>query len=347
MVFRCLISMFIILLLNINLAIGSKFILGTSQNFHKSYCSVVKAKSSFKEPNKTGWHQPHENLMKSICLVMNQKIKRDQPDKESFLINKLFQKIRTELYVGEVKMINLFGRNNLKLLPQQEKKDDFNDNAYDCLARNKALIKGFLGELEANNLMRYSGYDVLPCRLPSNQGIDHVFIKYARKVVIETIVIMESKYIYPRGRIKLSKSSEGIQQLSSAWLNKQMRALRTSKLHQNTLKILEEHKDKIQLHGYFIFADGKRVWRDYGRFDYHNLTCKSAKKVASCCPFSMSLGSVNQRSTPTKTKRKTRVNPFSRATNPRRLPSQSTRKKLRTANFAHPPKSVNSSKLKF
>jgi hypothetical protein len=175
--------------------------------------------------------------------------------------------------------------------------------------------------------MLYSGYDVLPCRLPSNQGIDHVFIKYARKVVVENIVIMESKYIYSGGRIKLSKSSDGVQQLSNAWLNKQIEVLRTSKQHQKTLKILEENKDKIQLHGYFIFADGKKMWRDYGHFDYNNPTGKTSKRVASCCPFSMSIGSVNKRTNLTKTKRKFRIKSFSRATNLRRLSNQLFTKK--------------------
>jgi len=85
-------------------------------------------------------------------------------------------------------------------------------------ASNRGLsnaAKGEMGEAAARQTMIRAGYQELPARLPANQGMDGVFVKYGADGAVQDIIITESKYS-STGRASLVNTKRKGRQLSSA-----------------------------------------------------------------------------------------------------------------------------------
>ena len=246
------------------------------------------------------------NIVDPIALIKptEQKIVRTSREGQA-LIKKLSDTLQTRFLSDDPEMQHVYRIKHGDSRLERQKLGSQNPKKYvstytidyaklerkkaEILLRSKTAIKGHLGELSTATSRLYAGYVSLPCRLPCNHGIDHIFVKYDNKRKVEDLVVVESKYRRVGGSIKLSITSEGGQQLSNVWLNKQMDRLRDSGLHKPTLEVLENNKSKIQLQAYILSANGRQTWQDYGGYDPQEADKKRAQRVASCCPFRLEL----------------------------------------------------------
>ncbi len=141
-----------------------------------------------------------------------------------------------------------------------------------------AAEKGIAAERVPHVSYRYMDHESLPCRLPSNKGIDSTWIKKTPEGTIKRIVVVESKFATRGGRPRLSKSGVGdkkVQQLSSPWLDKQMDAMKD--IHPETHAILNQYKDKIFFEAHVVDGKGKNTWYNYGQYDPANRSIKAVE----------------------------------------------------------------------
>jgi hypothetical protein len=139
----------------------------------------------------------------------------------------------------------------------------------------KTGVKGNWGEAWAAAALEYKNYAQMPCRLPGNRGMDHVFVKYGPNKIVEEIVVVESKFATGGGAPKLARTEgDKVQQLSNAWLDKQHTKLKEA--HPETWKLIDQNKDKIRFKANVLDDNKVNKWYDYGQFDKSNLKEKTA-----------------------------------------------------------------------
>jgi hypothetical protein len=130
--------------------------------------------------------------------------------------------------------------------------------------------KGILGEDRAVHTMDYLKdykkieYKKLDAKLHSNQGIDHVFVKYDANDVVTDIMVVESKF-QKDGTLKLAKDTKGRYQLSDAWMKKQIKNLKN--VHPEIHKTLMENQDKIRFKANVLDKNGNNKWYDFGKYN--------------------------------------------------------------------------------
>jgi hypothetical protein len=139
----------------------------------------------------------------------------------------------------------------------------------------KTGVKGNWGEAWAAAALEYKNYAQMPCRLPGNRGMDHVFVKYGPNRIVEEIVVVESKFATGGGAPKLARAKDEAQQLSNFWLNKQMNTLDQKGLHPETLSLLKNNQDKIRFKANVLDENKVNRWYDYGKFNGEDLTKKA------------------------------------------------------------------------
>ncbi|QOL19455.1 hypothetical protein [Candidatus Bodocaedibacter vickermanii] len=142
--------------------------------------------------------------------------------------------------------------------------------------RLTTAVKGEMAEAAGRRALDYARGDHLPTRLLGNRGIDdaRVFYDPAGKIngidIVVDIVITESKFATGGGFPKLARTTDGVQQLSPAWMKKQIDSLERTGMHPETLRILKENSDKIRFKANVQDEFGVNRWYDYGRYDPSN-----------------------------------------------------------------------------
>jgi hypothetical protein len=107
--------------------------------------------------------------------------------------------------------------------------------------------KGVLAESRTALTMQKAGYQELPARLKRNNGFDGVWIKRDANGNIMDIVITESKFS-SSGAASLTKTKTMGRQLSSEWIDGNLRRMRLSEDAEirRTARILEQNRDLIR-----------------------------------------------------------------------------------------------------
>lgn len=133
-----------------------------------------------------------------------------------------------------------------------------------------------MAEVAGRRAPEYAKGVRFPTKLRGNRGIDgmDVFFDPAGKIdgidIVVEIIITESKFATGGGFPKLARTRDGVQQLSPAWMKKQMDILEKSGLHPETLRILKENPDKIRFKANVHDEFGVNRWYDYGYYDPSN-----------------------------------------------------------------------------
>ena len=107
-------------------------------------------------------------------------------------------------------------------------------------------FKEILAETRIAVVMEYKGYKLMASKLPSNQGIDQLWVKYGPTGAVGDIIVMEAKF-NAKGRLVLSKGADKGDQMSNLWINntiKQMKVSKDAKVVENG-KLLNRMRDKI------------------------------------------------------------------------------------------------------
>lgn len=118
------------------------------------------------------------------------------------------------------------------------------------------------GEAAGATTLIRAGYDLLPCKLPSNQGFDHVGIKRNPDGSIKKVLIVESKYNH-KGEFKASNTATKGKQMGETWIQKTIAKMRVSKdvTIQETARIIDKNKDKWSLRGNVLDPSGVNFWK--------------------------------------------------------------------------------------
>jgi curved DNA-binding protein CbpA len=121
--------------------------------------------------------------------------------------------------------------------------------------------KGVAGEAAGAKTLERAGYNILPSKLPGNQGFDHVGIKRNADGSIKKILIVESKYS-GTGDFRLNKTATKGQQMSKRWIEKTISTMQMSEdpAIQATARILHDNKDKWVLRGNVLKPNGTNAW---------------------------------------------------------------------------------------
>jgi hypothetical protein len=144
----------------------------------------------------------------------------------------------------------------------------------------KAAEKGLLGEAASHAAMKFKDYTHLNPRLPGNKGIDSIFVKRNAQGQVTDIVVVESKYASKGGKPKLAKSGkrdDKVQQLSNAWMDKQLAKMET--IHPDIHKLLKQNEDKIRFKANVLDEKGINRWYDYGKYIPNDPTNKAIRTV--------------------------------------------------------------------
>jgi predicted patatin/cPLA2 family phospholipase len=117
-------------------------------------------------------------------------------------------------------------------------------------------------------------------RLPGNKGIDSIFVKRNAQDQVTDIVVVESKYATKGGKPKLAwsgKRNNKTQQLSNAWMDKQLKKMKD--VHPDIHKLLKQNEDKIRFKANVLDEKGINRWYDYGKYTPGDITNKAIRTV--------------------------------------------------------------------